>query len=249
MEQKRYGESFILRMKHAYHEVNILPLIQASCRGKVSPRILEFGPGLGVLAELLLKEYPEAEYHAIDVDGSVLTRLKNEHSQVSTYCLQSIDEYEKEEFEAFDVIVGLDVWEHLPSRQLEGYTRRSIQLLAKGGVFVAQVPNWGCPFTPHSIFAGDLTHANRFNELSAVQLLLNSGVEIENVEILPYRFPKGVVGLLRALVRRVILFLYKCLFFILGVQRLRIMTPNLIMVACGHKESGVRCIDERELSE
>ena len=229
MEQDRYGKQFILQMKQAYHEINILPLLHTSCAGKPSPRILEFGPGLGELTKLLLQKYPNAEYHVIDVDNDILAMLQKTHPGVHIHNIQNINEYEKQDFTPFDVILGLDVWEHLPSKQLEKYTQKSIQLLTNNGIFIAQVPNWGCPFGPN-IFANDLTHVNRFNEFSATQLLLNAGAERESLEILPYRFPTGAINFLRTLLRGALLFLYKNLLFILGVQRFKIMTPNLIMV-------------------
>jgi SAM-dependent methyltransferase len=228
-EQDKYGNEFIFKMKQAYHKANILSLVIRACERHPAPRILELGPGLGELAQLLIEEFPHAVYHAIDIDQQILARV-NARYHVHTEHIETLEDYETWQPESFQAIVGLDVWEHLPSDQLEGYTRKSLALLAEGGIFIAQVPNWGCPLAPNTLYAGDLTHTNHFNEFSAKQLLLNAGASSETIQVLPYRFPMGIIGMLRRICRAALLAHYKLACFILGVPRLEIMTPNLIMV-------------------
>lgn len=227
-EQNKYGNDFIFQMKQAYHQANILGLIRKACAGHPHPRILEFGPGLGELTQLVLQHIPEADYTVLDIDTQILEQLKSQY-EVQTLHIQNLDEFQQwQPDQKFQIIVGLDVWEHLPAGQVEGYTQHALALL-DDGTFIAQVPNWGCPLTPNTIFAGDLTHYNHFNEFSAKQLLINAGANPRNIEIRPYRFPTGWIGSLRSAVRSFWLFGYKLSCYALGVPRLEIMTPNLIM--------------------
>ena len=230
LEQQRYGEKFIRKLKKAYHQRNILPLCQDRCHGQNAPRILEFGPGLGILTGLLLQAFPDAQYHAIDIDPEILKRLDSNHPTINTHCIERYKDYQETDFDPFDIIVAVDVWEHLPPSELVDYTRRSLALLKPGGRFIAQVPNWGCPSCPNTIFAGDLTHTNRFNEVSARQLLILAGAEESCCRMLPYCFPTTFLGYIRTCFRAIFFLLYRLNLFILGLQQLRILTPNLMMV-------------------
>ena len=70
--QDKCGSDFIWNLKTHYHSHNILPLITQSFLEKSEIRVLEFGPGLGVMADLLHRSYPNIKYEAIDIDPFIL---------------------------------------------------------------------------------------------------------------------------------------------------------------------------------
>ena len=222
---------FVSELKRNYHSQNILPLLKQNFSKHSELRILEFGPGLGIMAELLHENFSRISYSAVDIDSSILERVKNTYPDTKTRQLSSsselIDFLGSNEY---DIILALDVWEHLPPNELEIYTRECLGHLTDTGLFIAQVPNLGCPFCANVIFAGDITHCNHFNEISARQLLLNSGALPNDINILPYSFPGGLINMVRGIVRPVLFFLYKVFLFFSGLQVLKICTPNLIMM-------------------
>lgn len=230
---KQQQEKFVRELKKAYHKKNILPLLLQKFPQSGEISILEFGPGLGVLDDLLYEYYPRLRYTALDISEDILNCSRARHPETGTAHIRSPKELGK--FLAdkkFDAVVALDVWEHIPAAHLDAYTRESLQCLNAGGLFIAQVPNWACPFAPNIIFAGDLDHHNHFNEISARQLLIKNGADNQDIKILPYTFPiDGFFNFLRRLIRPACLFLYKATLFLFGLQILQVCTPNLIMLA------------------
>ncbi len=230
---KQQQEDFVISLKRAYHIRNILPLLLKYFPGDKKIKVLEYGPGLGVMADILHDTYPDIDYSAVDIDEEVLQRIKNRYTTSQINKINSSQELsgflsDKE----FDLIISLDVWEHIPRAELNAYTKNSLKHLNAGGIFIAQVPNCGCPFTLNVIFAGDITHCNPFNEISARQLLIRNGADDKNIQILPYHFPqKGFLNLIRSILRPPALIAYKAFLGLLGLQVLSICTPNLIMLA------------------
>jgi SAM-dependent methyltransferase len=236
---KQQNEIFVKKLKKAYHTKNILPILLKNFDSKQKIKILEFGPVLGVMADILHSNYPLINYTAIDIDQTILDRIKNKYNKSITKQIKSSkDLCAFLTDNKFDLIIALDVWEHIPPSELDIYTRKSLDCLSKNGLFIAQVPNWGCPFSPNVIFAGDTTHHNPFNEISAKQLLMRNGVDIENIEILPYHFPlNGLINLFRSIIRFLLLIAYKFILPVLGLQMLKVCTPNLIMLAKNRQNS------------
>lgn len=229
-QMEEHGADFIVEMKNAYDKANILPLIQDLMQSGKKIRILEFGPGLGLLAEQILKYSANIEYHITDIDEAILNELHLKNGSIVPHHITSLTDFKKHFDDTFDIIIAIDVWEHLPNNDLIEYTNSTINLLNDTGIFIAQVPNWGCPFAPNNIYASDITHQNMFNENSAKQLLLMSGLDESCIEILPYKFPQtSILWKIRSIIRYLLTPLFYLLLFIMGVMRLRIITPNLIM--------------------
>lgn len=71
---------------------------------------------------------------------------------------------------SFDLIVALDVMEHIPTKDLVDFMCKIRNLLKPGGVFLARVPNGGSPWGLVNQY-GDITHVSvltsgRFQQLS-----------------------------------------------------------------------------------
>lgn len=60
---------------------------------------------------------------------------------------------------AYDMVIALDVLEHLTTQEIVDTLAEAARLLRPGGVFVARFPNGGSPFGRH-IQYGDLTHVS-----------------------------------------------------------------------------------------
>ena len=75
-----------------------------------------------------------------------------------------------EELGSFDLIVALDVMEHIPTENLVDFMDAVKSLLKLGGTFIARVPNGGSPWGLANQY-GDITHVSvltpgRFQQLA-----------------------------------------------------------------------------------
>lgn len=74
-----------------------------------------------------------------------------------------------------DLLLAVDVLEHLALPGLEAFAAAARRVLRPGGLLVVQVPNALAPLNP--VPAGDVTHRLQFNALSVLQVLRLAGVE------------------------------------------------------------------------
>lgn len=225
--------AFIRKIKTAYTSHNILPQITSRYPSTQKIKVLEFGPGLGIMTELFIDNYNEIDYTAIDIDKTVLERVSKILPSAHTICAGDFESFSQQvKNNKYDIIVALDVWEHLPNKELIDYTRKAYEILNPGGCFIAQTPNLGGPMSFNCIYTNDITHQNMLNENSAKQLLLMAEVPIEKIKIIPYEFPPiNILWKARTLFRKMYYIFVKMQMVLLGVVRNDILTPNLIMVA------------------
>ncbi len=217
----------ISRLKTAYHRVNILAKMEEPLRRNPVMRILEFGPGLGCLIELVHAKWSSVEYHVADIDRQVLDALVEKFPFVTPHHLEkSVDLADVQG--AFDVIVAVDVWEHLPLSEALAYTTWCWQRLRPGGMLILQTPNWGCPVTPAN-FYGDLTHRTPLNEESIRQLFRGAGIPEGAFSVLPRKTP-GVLGFIRDRLNGLFGLFYRLVLVFFGAVRLKIFSPDLVAI-------------------
>lgn len=77
----------------------------------------------------------------------------------------------------FDLIVAIDVLEHVPQDKLLGFLQEVLRLLKKDGVFLARFPNGDSPFGLANQ-NGDLSHVSFIGSDKARMLARLSGAEI-----------------------------------------------------------------------
>jgi SAM-dependent methyltransferase len=95
-----------------------------------------------------------------------------------------------EDASSVDILLAIDVLEHLPLPTLDAFARAAERVLRPGGFLVVQVPNSLAPMNP--VPAGDITHLRAFNAGSVVQVLRMCGVE--PVVLRGVQFPGGGAG-------------------------------------------------------
>ena len=84
----------------------------------------------------------------------------------------------------FDVVLAIDVLEHLSLAQLEAFAADVHALLRPGGLLVLQVPNDLAPFNP--VRSGDLTHLRAFTPTSVQQFFALAGVQPIHIGGIPF---------------------------------------------------------------
>ncbi|OHV20146.1 hypothetical protein BBK14_28520 [Parafrankia soli] len=147
--------------------------------------ILELGCGQGLLlAQLHRAGYRRAR--GVDIsEEQIATARRNgvrevEHNDLRTAIQAATGE--------LDVVIALDLLEHLSRDDLLDVLELVAAVLRPGGMFLARVPNAASPLAGNTVF-GDLTHEIFFTPRSLQQALLTSGfvdVDIRGCEPIPH---------------------------------------------------------------
>lgn len=217
----------VYQLKRDYQQKNILSKIQEKLNSTEKISILEFGPGMGCLIDLIFSKTTNVDYHIVDIDSDALGKLKKTFPQISTHVVLNKNDLSALNH-SFDLIIAIDVWEHIPTEQVVDYTRWCDTHLKKDGQLILQVPNWGCPLTPFTFYS-DLTHCNRFNEHSIMQLFKMADISTNGVYLYP-RLTPGKIGAFRDALAKIFYLLFRSLFYLCGSVRIKICTPDLIAV-------------------
>jgi 2-polyprenyl-3-methyl-5-hydroxy-6-metoxy-1,4-benzoquinol methylase len=153
---------------HAYFKTYILPYFPKNKDSK----ILEIGCGYGRYTQLITKELGYHNTVGMDISEEQIEFAKKNYGLTNVFKDDALD-YLNRSNEKYDVVILMDVLEHLDLDY-------SIKLLSKvndslnpNGKFIIQVPNGLSPMKP--IFYGDVTHIRAFSVNSMTQLLRMSG--------------------------------------------------------------------------
>jgi 2-polyprenyl-3-methyl-5-hydroxy-6-metoxy-1,4-benzoquinol methylase len=84
----------------------------------------------------------------------------------------------------FDILLAIDVLEHLDLDGLHRFSRLVREVLRPGGLLIVQVPNAQAPFNP--VTAGDLTHLRAFTPASLRQLFALAGTDAVHLSGMPF---------------------------------------------------------------
>jgi len=129
----------------------------------------DFGPGSDVLevgfgsgAFLAYARHRQWRVHGLEVNAD-LVRLARE-AGFSAECAQGLDGCADQ---SFDLVIALDVLEHIAQDQLRDWLMQVMRVLKPGGVFIARFPNGDSPF--------GLIHQN--SDLTHVTVLGSGKVE------------------------------------------------------------------------
>ena len=169
-DPQRYAPSPSIARKHGDKDLwSIAPWV-----GKQKDqRILEVGCGCGCLL-LALTERGYGNCQGVDLNESLIKHGRNVLG-VNIVLGNWIECLEKKKNGAkFDVIIALDVLEHLPLGEIDSALKMTHSWLAPGGRFIFRVPNALCPFSTALLF-GDLTHQFLTTPHSLTHLLKQSG--------------------------------------------------------------------------
>jgi 2-polyprenyl-3-methyl-5-hydroxy-6-metoxy-1,4-benzoquinol methylase len=127
----------------------------------------------------------------------------------------------------FDLIIALDIVEHLPKQAAAGFLELARSRLRAGGRLIIQTPNLGS-VQGAFIRYNDLTHEFGLTENTVVDLLSAAGFEVSRIEIRPAWNATTAVGHLREIWLRLLHF---AVFVAEGSGRPRIPTKNLLVRA------------------
>jgi 2-polyprenyl-3-methyl-5-hydroxy-6-metoxy-1,4-benzoquinol methylase len=161
------GAATFIQWKRRYFRQNFLRHLTRDSAG----RILDVGCGFGVYVDEMRKSgYRNVE--GVDVSEDQIEYARTHFGLECVTCADA-RHYLKKKENTYDVIMAIDVLEHLTFDELIDLTRELHRSLKPGGRLVAQAPN-GYALMNHIVYS-DLTHTRAFTPESFEQLFLLSG--------------------------------------------------------------------------
>ena len=145
-------------------------------------KIIEIGFGNGGF--LKYAEELGAQVIGIEIDDEILINAKNKGYTV----YKNLDEVPNSLLKSIDLVVALDVFEHLSSEAIIKTLADSATLLRQGGRLIVRAPNGVSPFGRINQY-GDCTHRTVITPLKMDQFCSNLPLVIEIV-----RNPARVLG-------------------------------------------------------
>lgn len=165
---------------HAGQLKEHLPLPDEGCR------VLDIGCGTGY-AMLGMQQLGFKNVEGLDVDQSQVEACLRRRLQVT--CSENSFEWLQNRKEHYDVILMLDVLEHMPVAEQIAFMRAVYGCLRPGGRVILTVPNANAMFACRWRYI-DYTHYSSFTHYSLVFVLKNAGfskVEIASDSLLKSR--------------------------------------------------------------
>ena len=188
-------------------------------------RILDIGCGEGALL-LFLQEGGYLDLHGFDLSPENVDLC---HAAGLPFVL-GFDALRLSEYDpdlSFDLIMALDIVEHLPKQAVAGFLELARSRLRAGGWLIIQTPNLGS-IQGAFIRYNDLTHEFGLTENTVVDLLSTAGFGASQIEVKPAWNATTFAGYLREIWVRS---LHALVFAAEGSGRPRIPTKNLLVRA------------------
>lgn len=209
----------------AYYKAN-LELILRSLDPEET-RILELGPGTGSLARWLSSK-GFRHYQCIEACQAYSRKLSDDgFSCVFSSDIPGVLEKQMNHLQ-FDLIIAIDMLEHVNNQQAFEILRSVYLRLSEGGQFIGQVPNVSALFGWNTQ-ASDPTHQAIFNEHSLRASLKAAG--FSQILIHEVKLPRSPANLVRSVLRRGIFAFAKLVMRIVGASPVSIFTHLMIAQA------------------
>jgi ubiquinone/menaquinone biosynthesis C-methylase UbiE len=104
----------------------------------VAKKVLDYGGGSGLHVALWERVFPKAELHFCDISSVARERFHEKYPHYSNQYFMIDNNRAQCEDEAYDVVVSIEVMEHVENLQL--YIRDIYRVLKPGGVFIWTTP-------------------------------------------------------------------------------------------------------------
>lgn len=150
-------------------------------------RILELGPGLGEVADLLIGKLGYLNYLGIDISKDIVA-LFSDRCEIEVRQVEDPAAFLAGNSEQYDVVILLHVLEHVPKPLVIPLLRAIQGSLKPTGVLIVEVPNVANAFIGGGFAFGDFTHETAFTSTSLLEVLGAAGFPA--AEVRPVRVPR-----------------------------------------------------------
>lgn len=223
---EQLSSSGTFKRKKDYIEHNLKKYIPDKPNRQI--KIMEIGPGLGEL-ESFLNDRGITNIDLIDNDKNVLDYVSKKYKVRKVYFSENLNKIGNR-IGNYDLIVLIQVLEHLPINILKQTIKMLFNRLSKNGKLVIVVPNANNPLGLTERYA-DLQHTISFTEQSLYDLVNLSGIRNYEVFIKGYEIPiRGIVNLIRVLLQKILHKIMLGVMIVNGGIFFKTMTPNIMMV-------------------
>ncbi|HSW90187.1 MAG TPA: class I SAM-dependent methyltransferase [Patescibacteria group bacterium] len=212
------------RRKLEYLSYNILPLMKSG----PNQEVLEIGPGLGEFTQLC----SDKKIHAIDLidnDTGILKFLRKKYSIRNAFCTSNITNID-DKLKKYDLIIGVQVFEHIPPTQYTNVMNILWKHLKVGGQLIFVVPNGNNPLGLVERY-GDLQHFNSFTTRSLRDLACMLPISSYAIEIRGYHIPlTNALNIFRGILQKILHAFLLCILIVNGGTYFTVLTPNITCV-------------------
>lgn len=196
--------------------------------GSKNISVLEIGPGMGECISFLNSKGID-KIDIVDNDKHVLDNAKKNY-KIQKSILSNDVTLIDEKLGKYNLIVIIQVLEHIPVDRYKKTIQILYKHLAKGGYIVIVVPNANNPLGLIERY-GDLQHQISFTEQSLKDLVNVSSIGDFELRIEGYKIPPyDIINIIRIIFQKTLhLFLYLLLIINGGIY-FKTMTPNISLI-------------------
>lgn len=222
-----------LKRKIGYFEHNFRRHLRLAEPERVT--VLEIGPGLGEFVAFLNGKGVRS-IDIVDNDPSVLAHLAANFSVRNSHRADDLCDIE-EALGRYDLIVAIQVFEHLRHREYRPFIQTLYRHLKAGGLIIITVPNGSNPLNVNERYY-DITHHNAFTENSLRQLVNWCDLSAAEATVQGYRIPPThPLNVARIVLQKGLHWLVRLLIVVNGGVYPAILTPNITLLLRKKRES------------
>lgn len=197
-------------------------------RFKKTPSVLEIGPGKGEFISYLNSCGIE-NIDIVDNDSEIINSINKNYKISNSFHSSDIIRVKKK-LGKYDIIVLIQLLEHITPLSYFSFIKTIYSKLKKGGVIIVVVPNANNPLGLTERY-GDLQHRNSFTEQSLKDLVMGSNIDNYDIEIKSYLIPPySVVNILRIFLQKILHMTLLLTMIINGGTYFKTMTPNITLI-------------------
>lgn len=222
---KQLSTPATFQSKKNYCDYNIGPFLPKQVSNS---KILEIGPGLGEFVSFL-NDRGGFNIDVVDNDREVL-KFVSKNYRISKAIVSKNIGLLGRRLNNYDLIVLIQVLEHLPVSKHPAILRTLYSHLNKLGHLVIVVPNANNPLGLTERYS-DVQHTSSFSTQALLDLIDASGIKKTKVQIRGYEIPPyRVINLIRILLQKILHGLLLLIMVINGGLFFKVMTPNIMLV-------------------
>ena len=211
--------------KRGYLARNVLPRVHASVQATGTKRVIEIGPGRGLLQVMLREDGVAGE--AFEV-CEPFARALTERGYACTFAEDIPLALEALPAGSVAACVAIDVLEHLSLEDGTRLLRAFARVLHPQGRCIVQVPNAAGLFGLGT-FAADPTHVMLYSEHSLPKVFAAAG--FAQTDVFPLLLPATPADALRSFARVFVFAAVRFLQRLTGANPARVLTHNLVAEA------------------
>ncbi len=214
------------KRKKDYIDYNLKSVFKSV--GYKNIKVLEIGPGLGEF-ESYLNDKKIFDIDIVDNDKSVLDYVSKNYRIKNKFLINKMSALDKK-LGSYDVILLMQVLEHLPASEYAFTLKTLFEHLKTNGYLIIVVPNSNNPLGLVERYA-DLQHTGAFTTQSLKDLLNLAEIKNYQTEIRGYEIPPiGLLNIVRIFLQKILHFVLLLMMVVNGGLFFKTMTPNIMLI-------------------